>query len=636
MNSIRFYNVDFFSEYADVIDFPSPTLREKYFSSKYINIETENIQIVKPPYNYVKVTGDYNEFQQVNYCIFTLEVTTSGETSTRDYYCFVDRVDYAGVGVVGLALSLDVWQTTLFNADGSAGFELEECYVERGHMNVLTDSTTADVKYLQTPERVDAGTEIYIGSLFDPTQRVNLGAGYSNERVGYAYIQSTEPLAIVWEESIFDNVFPDFSKPLACVGLSTLYLYVVPVVLNQVAAQEATIKLYGKAPHITGAEGEMPFPTLLELYTNLKGNPAVVDISVTNIPPVTVTYAAGVTKNSLVATPNNSGDRYVQPATFSTDAGDELVNFACWVPVTIPGLDAANEYSFSISNGTIVDPDLIKTLVYPFKFYKITNNKVGDYIVKPQYFGSMQASQNLSLRVRTAPSGTGSLVTSYYISGYLNGTTYSPAHYGDELNAPEDNISGSLPLMTDAYKSYMSSSKASMQAGLASKAISGLAGFADGVGSGVMGIAGILGGIAQTAAHIQDLKDTPQTMRGNGQNLNISALSELLGVIVWQCQVSSDMRKRAHEYFRRFGYTVNENIKYNTKSRRLWNYVKTTDAVISTKFGTYYSSELRRIFNTGVRIWHYPDSALGVGWHGVGVYKDENGDDYTNLQVDYE
>lgn len=634
MNSIRFYNVDFFSEYADVIDFPSPTRREQYFSSKYINIETENIQIVKPPYNYVKVTGDYNEFQQVNYCIFTLEVTTNGETSTRDYYCFVDRVDYAGVGVVGLALSLDVWQTTLFNADGSAGFELEECHVERGHMNVLTSSTAADVKYLQTPEQVDAGTEIYTGSLFDPTDRVNLGSEWGERRVGYAYVQSTEPIAAVWGDPIW-GMFPNLQEPIAYTGLSTLYLYVVPVVLNQVAAQEATTKLYGKAS-VAGIDAEVAFPTLLELYTQLKGNPAVVDISVTNIAPVTVTYAAGTKANSLVATPNNSGTRYVQGALFTSAASESLAQMACWIPVTMPGLDAANEYSFSVSNGTIVDPDLVKTLVYPFKFYKITNNKVGDYIIKPQYLSSVQESQKLTLCARTAPSGTGSLVTSYYIDGYLNGGARSPFHYSDELNAPEDNLSGSLPLMTDAYKSYMASSKASMQAGLASKAISGLAGFANGVGTGVMGVAGIAGGIARTAAQIQDLKDTPQTMRGNGQNLNISALSELLGVIVWQCSASSDMRERAHEYFRRFGYTVNENIKYNTKSRRYWNYVKTTDAVVSTKFGTYYSQELRRIFNAGVRIWHYPDSASGVGWNGVGVYKDEDGDNYVNLQVGYE
>lgn len=633
MNSIRFYNVDFFSEYADVIDFPSPARRDQYFTSKFINIETENIQIVKPPYNYVKVTGDYNEFQQVNYCIFTLEVTTNGETSTRDYYCFVDRVDYAGVGVVGLALSLDVWQTTLFNANGSAGFELEECHVERGHMNVLTNATTADVKYLQTHENVDAGTEVYTGSLFDPTQRVNLGGGYNNQRVGYAYIQSTEPIAAVWGDPI-SGVFPNISEPIAYMGLSTLYTYVVPVILNQVAAQEAPTKLYAKAT-ISGVETETRFPTLLELYTALKGEPAVVDISVTNVVPVDVSFAAGETANSLLATPSNTGSQYVQAALFNL--ADTPINaLACWIPVTIPGINTANEYSFSVSNGSIADPDIVKTLVFPFKFYKITNNKVGDYIVKPQYLGSVKSSQDFALCVRIAPSGTGSLVTSYYIDGYLNGSTASPAHYGDELNAPENNISGSLPLMTDAYKSYMASSKSSMQAGLASTAISGLAGFAGGVGMGVLGVADIFGGIAKTAAHVQDLKDTPQTMRGNGQNLNISALSELLGVMVWQCRVSGDMSERAHEYFRRFGYTVNENIKYNTKSRQLWNYVKTTDAVISTTFGTYYSQELRRIFNAGVRIWHYPDSATGAGWHGVGVYKDDDGDNYVNLQVSYE
>lgn len=632
MNSIRFYNVDFFSEYADVIDFPSPARRDQYFTSKFINIETENIQIVKPPYSYVKVTGDYNEFQQVNYCIFTLEVTTNGETSTRDYYCFVDRVDYAGVGVVGLALSLDVWQTTLFNADGSAGFELEECHVERGHVDVLTAIDEADVKYLQTPEQVDTGAEVYTGSLFDPTQRVNLG-GYTNQRVGYAYIQSTEPIATIWGDPV-SGMFPNIAEPIAYMGLSTLYTYVVPVILNQVVAQEAPTKLYAKAA-VAGVETEKLFPTLLELYTALKGEPAVVDISVTNVFPVDVSFSAGETANSLLATPSNTGTQYVQAALFNL-VDTPIIGLVCWIPVTIPGLNTANEYSFSASNGSIADPDIVKTLVFPFKFYKITNNKVGDYIVKPQYLGSVKRSQDLTLCVRIAPSGTGSLVTSYYINGYLNGNAVSPFHYGDELNAPENNISGSLPLMTDEYKNYMSSSKASMQAGLASKAISGFVGLAaGGVGTKVASVVGLIGSFAQTAAHIQDLQDTPQTIRGNGQNLNISALAELLGVIVWQCSASRDMRERAHEYFRRFGYTVGENIKYNTKSRQLWNYVKTSDAVISTNFGTYYSQELRRIFNAGVRIWHYPDSATGSGWHGVGVYKDDDGDNYINSQVAY-
>lgn len=76
--------------------------------------------------------------------------------------------------------------------------------------------------------------------------------------------------------------------------------------------------------------------------------------------------------------------------------------------------------------------------------------------------------------------------------------------------------------------------------------------------------------------------------------------------------IKTEYAKRIDEYFSRFGYKVNNfmNLEDTLKTRSNWNYVKTTNCIITGNITQSNLEAFQQIFNNGITLWHNPDTYL--------------------------
>lgn len=170
--------VDWDNAYKDVVRFASPAARDAYFEGlESSSIVLDHLTYCKPG-EPVKINIPFNACYNYNYLVVTNpQLPVPGDITPPKLYYFVTGVAFSAPNTSVLTLALDVFQTYLFNADGTNGFELGYSFLERGHwpMKLAADETTwsatgyptvsADTKkkYLNYPEGLEVGNDYTIG-----------------------------------------------------------------------------------------------------------------------------------------------------------------------------------------------------------------------------------------------------------------------------------------------------------------------------------------------------------------------------------------------------------------------------------------------------------------------------------------
>lgn len=86
-------------------------------------------------------------------------------------------------------------------------------------------------------------------------------------------------------------------------------------------------------------------------------------------------------------------------------------------------------------------------------------------------------------------------------------------------------------------------------------------------------------------------------------------------------EVEQKKKEQLNEYYRRYGYKINNYKLPNTKSKKYYNFIKTVNCNLdSNKIPHEDLEELQRIYDSGVTIWHVNNNAV------VGVYNANNED----------
>lgn len=671
MNSIAFYNVDFYKDYENVIDFDSADLRAQYFASKAIaGLETENIQVIKPPYEYVKVAGNYNDFQAVNYAIISLDITADGETSSRDYYCFVDKVDYAGDGVVGLAMTLDVWQSALFAPDGTAGFQLQESFVERAHVNYFERegvTINLDRTYLDVPEDIDVGRDRLYNFISSP------GVTFYQENdilkdICFLVVNYTS--ADIFEavtgftggtpSSVFGGNFG---------GANPIKTMVIPVAPNNphVPIYPA---FYSDGGYQTKAQAFMSWTQLLGIGENpgaLVGKNGIVSIYIERQLPGKwafnlVTGSDGNQRVICYVPQDVEGQTQYDPVTWSNIT----------YQVIFPRAGATRSAQLSLYTSVVPEIQYIKTRLstppsdfslpwtvekkaycYPYCYALLTTDRGYDFPIKPQYLPEVSDDAGKKYVFGTIPIITVYACADfrkmgYCVCGYKSDNVVLHAAGSGNLAVPNfdtmrpemldmavNNNQTDVPLVSDALVEYVQTKKASERAGLvvqgANAAIG--AGLALGLGGAnpITAAAGaalsVAGNIATVVAHRKDLENTPNTVRSPGNDYGFEYAANSAGLSLFSVSPTLPRLKEIINYFERFGIAIKKSVQINARCRAYWNFVKTIGARVVSPLTSEYTAKLRDIFDAGVRIWHY---RAGQTFYGVGVYKDNAGADLWN------
>lgn len=674
MNSIAFYNVDFYKDYENVIDFDSAALRAQYFASKAIaGLETENIQVVKPPYEYVKVAGNYNDFQAVNYAIISLDITADGETSSRDYYCFVDKVDYAGDGVVGLAMTLDVWQSALFAPDGTAGFKLQESFVERAHVNYFESASAAlklDRTYLDVPEDIDVGRDRLYNFISSP------GVTFHQENdilkdicflvVNYTSADIFEAVT-GFTGGTPSNVFGgNFG------GANPIKTMVIPVAPNNplVPIRPA---FYSNGGYQVKAQAFMSWTQLLGIGDNpgaLVGKNGIVSIYIEKQLP-------GKWEFNLAA--DSDGNQFVICYVPQDVDGQTQYDPVTWSNITyqviFPRAGATRSAQLSLYTSVVPEIQYIKTRTstppsdfslpwtvekkaycYPYCYALLTTDRGYEFSIKPQYLPDVSDDSGKKYVFGTIPIITVYACADfrkmgYCVCGYKSDNVVLHAAGRGNLAVPNfdtmrpemldmavNNNQTDVPLISDALVEYVQTKKASERAGLVVQGANAVigAGLALGLGGAnpITAAAGaalsVAGNIGTVLAHRKDLENTPNTVRSPGNDYGFEYAANSAGLSLFSVSPTMPRLKEIINYFERFGIAIKKSVQINARCRAYWNFVKTIGARVVSPLTSEYTAKLRDIFDAGVRIWHYRS---GQTFYGVGVYKDNAGADLWNGEV---
>ena len=125
--------------------------------------------------------------------------------------------------------------------------------------------------------------------------------------------------------------------------------------------------------------------------------------------------------------------------------------------------------------------------------------------------------------------------------------------------------------------------------------------------------------ISMANAKTSDMINTPNSLKtsGNDTLFNLEIGQKKIDIIEYE--PTSTMKTRLQNYFKRFGYAINDYRPININTRKYYNFVKTSVCnVTGQRVPHKYLEEIKEIFNKGVTIWHVDNGAE------VGNYKVKN------------
>lgn len=216
----------------------------------------------------------------------------------------------------------------------------------------------------------------------------------------------------------------------------------------------------------------------------------------------------------------------------------------------------------------------------------------------------------------------------YHIMGCINTLPQVlsfPMNYkGNVLNYADGMVNSSFPVCawsSDTFRAWVAQNKSTLglaAMAAASETIKGfgnsvrdiaLAPFTGGVSLGNIGdsTAQMNSGIRNTLsllAQVSDRMRQPATSHGKVLSENVNAAFNITGISFYTMTCKREFAEIADSFFETYGYPINKVTTPLVSSRSSWNYVKTQNCGISGAVEMSQLSELRRIFDRGVTLWH--------------------------------
>lgn len=102
----------------------------------------------------------------------------------------------------------------------------------------------------------------------------------------------------------------------------------------------------------------------------------------------------------------------------------------------------------------------------------------------------------------------------------------------------------------------------------------------------------------------------PDSAKGNTNSGDITFSAGNMDIPLYKMSVRAEYAAAIDGYFSMYGYKVNSLKVPNILGRTNWNYVKCIGANIEGLIPEFYLNEIRGIFNSGVTLWHNPQTFL--------------------------
>ena len=589
-------NVDLDPNYNYTIDFDNITAQASYFDSK-IATEFE----INEGYSYVrdtqaiKVQAKVDDLLGINYLFYN--------NGNKRYYAFITKKEYVSETCTKINFKLDVLQSFMFN------YTLNECFVEREHQDswlLPTDSINLKPIFNREIENIDVGNDYDVSiSSFDVANQdaimwVEL---ITSKAISSQSGSNDENLSITLTQNrVYSNVF--------------VYLYPVmknnenvPIYVNIGGVShkiDNSIIDWVKASTAVLSERVIPYcPVKCTISRIISSTEEHFSITILD---GCKWVTAGQTEFGGIDLSNFGGNhinlKRINESNINAVIGS-LNPYYDDITLTVPSYNDLKSMDY--------EP---KLKIYPYSYIQLSDNQSQPLTVKYEDIDTIKEVKYIQ-----------AVATQYKAKLYVE--NYNGDH-GKHYNSVNSTIN-ELALTNNAYIQYMAQNKASATTGVAVNMATTALTAGIGLATGGLGLVAGLGiainqgqQIANQMIKMQDLKNTPDSIRQTGNNAEFDIVDKNIGVNIYYISIKEEYLTRLYNYLYHYGYKCNNFKVPNTRSRYYFNYIKTIGATLSTNIDSEWAEEIKQVYDNGVTIWHYRDA---------NTFKGINNYDYENVQV---
>jgi Caudoviral major tail protein N-terminus len=595
--------VPFSNDYKNTRWFDTSTDQMAYFDSKPIvhTLAEYNFQRIEG-YHYIAVNKSIDELWNANYIMF--RNTAYGN---KWFFAFITKLEYKQRNNTYVHFQIDVFQTWKFEMD------FKPSYVVREHRPLWKEDGTP---VLNT---VDEG--LNYGSDYD-TVSVEKLVPYNDV---FFLVMVTKTLL----HDRADGKAKDY-LPIINGSPQPLCYYIHP------------FKLDGTSPYamINGEEAVLSKPTdVLKYLYQFKD-------AVNNLVSLYVTDYIGInfplTELGEITIPPEMFDNITMMETIEENGQPVQKYFNTLFlkevkQYTPRVVDKGNKW---LGYESVAES---KLMMYPYTQLILDDFKGNRVTFKNEYINH----PDLHIQIK------GSLGTSNKVSYSLPDYNFSATSHIDEVsgeNALINNDPNDIPIITDMLAAYLQGNRNSISNQQSSiifngvmNGISGVTSAVTGAASGAIGgsmlgpagaiaggVSGAMGGVMNTVqgagnavlqmqgiqAKQKDINNVPPSIAKMGSNTAYSTGNGYNGIYIIKKQIKPEYRTKLSYFFKMFGYKLNEVKIPNFHTREHFNYVQTSNCIITGNFNHDDLNELKSIFDNGITLWHTDD---------VGNYSLENG-----------
>lgn len=582
--------------YGHTIDFKSPSEQLAYWGSliKY-SVDKELYSYIRRETQQITVPYKLDEIQDVNYLYY------KASENSKMYYCFVDDKKYLSETASTIYFHTDVLQTYMFD------YEVKQSYVLQEH----TDRWDANHKpiYSRTEEGLDYGSEYTIesGYKIEPNQE--------KDTQYYLAICTQHNHLVGSGNSTNATEIADICLPYY------FYLLAHDKRASDSGYTKWAVKIDENDATMVGGLYEF----MQKMSSGVLGNFVK---QIIRLPYLPFKYKAdeGMEYTNIDLTGENSVDFAITGIKIDDTAE---VNFLAINKIkknyefvkklaemnVFEGVESAlptdEQWAKVESNPYSIERDKrfeSKLLCYPYRYNLLTDWKSNPVIIKNEYIGSDKIKLNYTQGVSfNSP-------VRYWIENYKK----DPEGRGTSLVqlTPDE-----IPVVSDAYYTYMLQNKNQIQANQTNAIVSGAVNTGMGVVNGARsgGLVGaIFGGLnsgVDSAVNLQnmirsenakqkDLKNLPDSII-NSNDCGFTLFDNNKHISFYRYKICCEFEELLADTFNITGYTVKRVKKPDLKSRLRFNYIKTVGANIVGSFDQSDLTLIKQIFDNGVTFWHY-------------------------------
>ena len=566
-------NIPLDPEYNFTLDFDNITAQNNYFDSKISSTLTEN-----DDYSFIRkdeeirVYANIDDLFGVNYMYFI--------NDTKRYYAFITDKRYISDTCTALIIKLDVMQTFMFD------YTIKESFIDREHQDRWKKiGNNFNPIFNTKPENIDYGNE-YVTQTGDlPVLKIG------DDEVVFVYIFANTKLHNVGFERFVDNYIPNGH-----------YLY-CNICLNREVYEDNEVLAYKIGADAPTEERLLP----LQAINNLIDNSYIDQIIISKIPPVEMAVtSSNLEDGGYCLYPIDSGSIDAYPIEINGN-GDKLIGIysrnARNMLSTIKEF-SANYFPIINHNSQKRIENETKLLTHPYSFGKVYYG-TNELDIKEEY------AQNAKIKIyQSLCSEASSLLV---IDDYLNTNGLNTMH------VISNKIPNNIDLVTNAWKEYILANKAQRKAGFISSALNIGTSVIGAVATGGVSLATGAMGALNTATQIgtqlakeHDIKNQPNDIKQFGDDIGINLITSNLLPKLVSYKITDEYKTQVYDYFYHYGYKASCFKIPDTRSRYYFNYIKTIGINIESNIDAMYINELKRIYDTGITIWHYRTDFKGV------------------------